>query len=396
MMPAAETIQSLIASVRRRWFAAVALQAIALGTAVAAAPVLLAALVYWLLAPRGGALLLLAAAAGTLLLVGIVAVGRRIERRPDDPRVARFIEERVESQPGGLAMNDCLVSAVQALSIPENDARGAFAALVLGAASRCIEGVTPATVIPSAQLRRAGAAAAGGALTLLVVLILAAPALSHVVQTARLRLLPHSIVVDVLPGDVRVPAGQPLRIRARVQANGDDLSRLQPKLVVASGGEERAVDMVAGPEGFEFAFESIDRTFQYKVTTASVTSTEYTVTALFPPRVKKIALHYQYPSFSGLAARSEEDGGDIYAPAGTRIRMEIEADKPLASGELALGGRATSLEPRAAGNVVVADLVLSKDDSYRIRLTDRDGLRSEGDSEYFIRLMDDRPPDVRI
>ena len=395
-MPAAETIHSLIASVRRRWFAAVALQAIALGTAAAAAPVLLAAIVYWMLEPRGGALLLLAAAAGTLLLVGIVAAGRRIERRPDDHRVARFIEERVESQPGGLPMNDCLVSAVQALSIPESDARGAFAALVLGAAYRCIEGITPVTVIPSTQLRRAGAAAAGGALALLVVLILAAPALSHVVQTARLRLLPHSIVVDVLPGDVRVPAGQPLRIWARVQANGDDLSRLQPKLVVASGGEERAVDMVAGPDGFEFAFESIDRTFQYKVTAASVTSAEYTVTALFPPRVKKISLHYQYPSFSGLAARSEEDGGDIYAPAGTRIRMEIEADKPLASGELALGGRATPLEPRAAGNVVSAELVLSKDDSYRIRLTDRDGLRSEGDSEYFIRLMDDRPPDIRI
>jgi hypothetical protein len=45
---------------------------------------------------------------------------------------------------------------------------------------------------------------------------------------------------------------------------------------------------------------------------------------------------------------------------------------------------------------VDAALVLSKDDSYRIRLADGDGLRSAGDTEYFIRLMDDRPPDVRI
>ena len=396
MMPAAQTLQALIANVRRRWFASVALEAIALGAVAAAAPVLLAGIVYWTLAPRGGALLLLAAAAVAILLIGVVAVAWRIERRPDDHRVARFIEERVEAQPGALPMNDCLVSAVQALSIPSNDPRGAFAALVLGAAARCIEGVTPATVIPSARLRRDGALAAGGVLALVVALVLASPALSHVVQTARLRLLPQSVVVDVLPGDVRVPAGQPLRIRARIQANGDDLSRLQPKLVVASGGEQRVVNMVPGPDGFEFAFASIDRTFQYKVTAASIASSEYTVTALFPPRVKRIALHYQYPSFSGLAARSEEDGGDIYAPAGTRIRMEIEADKPLASGELTLGGQATSLAPRSNENVVSAELVLSKDDSYRIRLTDRDGLRSEGDSEYFIRLMDDRPPDIRI
>ena len=40
--------------------------------------------------------------------------------------------------------------------------------------------------------------------------------------------------------------------------------------------------------------------------------------------------------------------------------------------------------------------MLAKDDSYRIRLADADGLTSDGDSEYFIRLMDDRPPDVRI
>src|SRR6185369_13807535 len=43
-----------------------------------------------------------------------------------------------------------------------------------------------------------------------------------------------------------------------------------------------------------------------------------------------------------------------------------------------------------------AELVLSKDDSYRIRLADLDGLDSNGEAEYFIRLMDDRPPDVRI
>ena len=40
--------------------------------------------------------------------------------------------------------------------------------------------------------------------------------------------------------------------------------------------------------------------------------------------------------------------------------------------------------------------MLSKDDSYRITLADHDGLGSIGDTQYFIRVMDDRPPDVRI
>jgi hypothetical protein len=58
---------------------------------------------------------------------------------------------------------------------------------------------------------------------------------------------------------------------------------------------------------------------------------------------------------------------------------------------------ASAVSLRNSGDRSVdAELVLSRDDSYRVRLVDRDGLRSAGDSEYFVRLMDDRPPDVRI
>ena len=45
---------------------------------------------------------------------------------------------------------------------------------------------------------------------------------------------------------------------------------------------------------------------------------------------------------------------------------------------------------------VEAEVLLASNDSYRIRLADEDGLTSRGEAEYFIRLMDDRPPDVRI
>ncbi len=153
--------------------------------------------------------------------------------------------------------------------------------------------------------------------------------------------------------------------------------------------------MMPAADGFSFHFESVDRTFEYTVAAGPVASPAYTVTALVPPRVQRIDIQYQYPSFSGLSPRTEEDGGDIYAPAGTRVRLAIHVDKPVAAGELAMSSGASALTG-TGGNVVHADLVLAKDDSYRIRLTDADGLASDGDSEYFIRLMDDRPPDVRI
>jgi hypothetical protein len=39
---------------------------------------------------------------------------------------------------------------------------------------------------------------------------------------------------------------------------------------------------------------------------------------------------------------------------------------------------------------------VSSDDSYRLVLADRDGVGNAGDTEYFIRTLEDRPPDVRL
>src|SRR5207245_11268816 len=37
-----------------------------------------------------------------------------------------------------------------------------------------------------------------------------------------------------------------------------------------------------------------------------------------------------------------------------------------------------------------------EDNSYRVALADREGMDNAGDTEYFIRTLEDRPPDVRI
>jgi hypothetical protein len=237
--------------------------------------------------------------------------------------------------------------------------------------------------------------AAGGLSVLMVVLIAGMPSMTRAVETARLQLFPDSISMEVLPGNTRVVAGHPVVVRARLQSGARELHRLQPQLVVAAGSETRTVDMARGRDAFEFAFESVDRTFKYRVVAGKTQSQEYTVTAMFPPRVERIDLDYTYPSFSGLSPRHEEDGGDIYAPAGTRVRVRIHTDKPVVAGTLAMGREAVPLR-NSGDRSVDAELVLTRDDSYRVKLADRDGLTSDGDSEYFIRLMDDRPPDVRI
>jgi hypothetical protein len=388
-------LQNLIVNVRRRWFLTVAMRTAGASMAAAAVPPLAALAVYWMFASSGGPLLLLTALATVLSIAAAWLVARRIEPRPDDLRVARFIEERAEGMDDARAMDDAVVSAVQASKAGPSDPRAAFAPLVVNGALRKLEGIDAHSLIPPAVLRRSGAAALGGAALLAVTLVIGSPALRLSLETARLRLFPQSVSVEVLPGDVRVVAGRPVTIRARLRSGDEMLSRAVPMLTVSAGSESRTVEMTRGNDGFEFAFESVDRSFKYKVTAGGVTSNEYGVTAIFPPRVARIDVHYSYPSFSSLKPRADEDGGDVYAPAGTRVRLEIHTDKPVASGTLGLLDGAPPLR-LTAGQVLEGEFVVKRDDSYRVRVVDADGLASADDSEYFIRVMEDRPPDVRI
>jgi hypothetical protein len=114
-----------------------------------------------------------------------------------------------------------------------------------------------------------------------------------------------------------------------------------------------------------------------------------------PVRVSSIDVRYEYPAEIGLAPQEEKDGGDIFAPAGTKVHLTITTDKPVADGRLTLAdGQAIPLTGR--DQAFTADLVVAKDGSYRVALNDVDGLRNDGDTEYFIRMLNDRPPDVRI
>jgi hypothetical protein len=271
-----------------------------------------------------------------------------------------------------------------------------FARLVVTRAAERLRALPPESIVPGAALRRSAAQAAAGTACLAIAMVFALPTLGRAADAAWLALFPHRIGISVQPGHTRVVAGQPLRIRATLTARGTTLRGVAPSLVVSASGQHRTVPMTSDGDGYQFAFESVDRSFTYKVVAAAVASDPYSVTAIVPPRIRRIDVRYAYPAFSGLAPRTDEDTGDIYGPAGTNVRVTIHADKPIASGQLSLS-RSARIPLHAAGERTLdAAMLLSKDDSYRVRLTDVDGLQSNGDTEYFIRLMDDRPPEVRI
>jgi hypothetical protein len=379
-----QELLAVLARVRRRWQTMRLLYAVR-RTALAACGALLGALLaHWLMQPQAGALVLLWAVAAALVLVLVVAVAVSLASRPRDLQIARLIEERCDE------LEDSLVTAVAAGAA--GHASPMSAAVVHQAVER-VGSVDLNRVISWRVLRRTAFVAAAAIAALAVALVFSAPPAGQAVRAAGIYLFPERLGLAVRPGDATVVEGQPFRVVARVSSGVP----VEPLLRLTVGSQWRDLPMEPSAEGFTTTVERVDRDFHYVVTAAGATSTEYAVTVLHPPRVEQIDLHYEYPAAFGMKPRDEEDGGDVYGPAGTRVRITVRPTKPVRAARLALtGGKAIPLTWRPDLNALQGDMTIAEDGSYRVALADADGLQNPGDTEYFIRTLQDGPPDVRI
>ncbi|HEY6361941.1 MAG TPA: hypothetical protein VIX63_12590 [Vicinamibacterales bacterium] len=376
-------LSGLLARVRNRWRAVAALRAWTLAAAATSLVLALALVTQRFVAPDGFALvaLWLVAAAAVLACIGSMIVPLR--RAPGDRRIARFIEECCPE------LEDALVTA-----IAERGARepGPMAQAVVGDAVRRTRALDLDRIVSMRALR--GVAMRAGAATMVLV-ILGVFSFGPMARAARvfaLYLFPESLVVDVMPGDVKLRAGQSLKIVAKLTGG---VPGLVPVLRTEEGGGFRETRMEPDADGFALSFDDVDEGFEYSVTAAGTTTRDYTVTVIRPPRVEQIDLRYEYPKVFDMEPRLEEDGGDIYGPAGTVVRLAVHTDKPVTEGALTLGdGKRVVLT--GGERVLQGALTIVDDGSYRVALSDADGLSNPGETEYFIRTLEDRPPDVRI
>ena len=382
-----QDLQALLTRVRRRWMTTASMRAWA-RAALGSCTIILAAIAAdAFLKPADLPMLLLVG--GALLAVVTFAAWALwpLRQVPTDRQVARFVEEHCPE------LEDRVASATE---FSAQDEATVFHDLVLADAAAKARGVDVDRVVTRREVRRSIQRGAVAGAALLIAVFLGVEPASRAIHAAWLYAFPNLVEIDVLPGDVKVVSGQALRIQARLRGVVGAPGRSLPQLKFGSGAEQRSVDMQPAGGGFQFELLSVTASFTYSVAAAKATSREYTVTALVPPHVAQIDVEYDYPEFTGLAPRVETDGGDIFAPAGTRVTLRVHADKPVQAGTLVMAdGVRLALEPQADAELHIAFEVL-KDGSYRVALFDRDGLSNSGDAEYFIRAIDDSPPDVRI
>src|SRR5258708_4326528 len=374
-------------TVRERWRLLLALRISARALSAASLVAAGAALAERWLQSSDGEALALAALAFALTIAAFAVLAWPLRTRPTDSQIARFVEERCPD------LDDAIVTAVE---IQRVGSSSAFAPLVIQPAAARLGTADLSRCVDPDEIRMAAWRTAGGACALVLALVLAGPFIDRAAQLAYLRLFPASIGIQMRSGDMRVPAGRPLTIAAAVAGRRGPLSRIVPSVTLEAPGQSVTVPMARAGDGYELRIGALDRSFKYKVTAGPAESRTYAVTALHPSRVQRIELRYDYPSFTGLKPRAEADSGDVYGPAGTRVLVIVHVDKAVAAGDLAFSaGRPAVPLSRLNERTLESSFTLKEEAAYRVGLVDLDGLRSEG-IEYFVRVMDDRPPEVHI
>src|SRR3954470_2427766 len=375
MQPYGE-IRQLIDGVRARWRALVALRALVRGALVAALLVGAALIGSRWMDGAPVALMALVASAALLAVGVLVWCLAPLRRRPGDKQVARYIEER---EP---ALGDRLVTAVDVAQAPNPPA---LANLMIADAARRLASVDLETIVSIESLRRGAFQTAAAVLVLGILLFLSREPARQAVDAAALTMFPGRVALNVTPGNVRVKAGAAVSIEARLVGNR---APVIAQVQIADGDRWRASEMTSEAAGsFRLALPSVSAPIKYRVVAGSVTSPTFEISVAVPPRVARIDVHYTYPAGLRLPPRTEQDGGDIYAPAGTDVRVQIFTDRPAASGEMTLGGGKPIALAVESPNELSASLKVTADDSYRLVLADREGIGTSGETEYFIRTL---------
>ena len=256
--------------------------------------------------------------------------------------------------------------------------------------------VDPGGIIDRGRLQRRGLELAVAALALFACLWVGRDAIDRVMQTARARWFAATLTMRVMPGDAVVRSSSALEVVVAI--DGVDIVAWDAPVIVsaetASGLQTFAA--AATDDGrFVVTLPASLGTLTYSVRSRGLASDAYRMRVISPPRVRRVDVAYQYPGFTGLKPREQTDSGDVFAPKGTKATVRVHLADPVASGQLRFGDTSVALSPAGDG-VVAGTFTVQGDAGYRVNVVTADGLANEGDPEYFVRVMDDRPPDVRL
>ncbi|MFN2317243.1 MAG: DUF4175 family protein, partial [Gemmatimonadales bacterium] len=392
-----EALRQAVTTLRRHWKRRVMLEGAAIVAITVVGAILVGALISALLGPGSttatvvrvvGYLLIGAAAVRFLFLPAI--------RQVNSARLALYVEEQAPE------LRQTLLSAVDALESPAAERSSpALAARVIRQATEALDRLERGALLERPRARRATAGLAGAAA---VGALLIAFGPSAVKDVARVLFVPWSeaeaapvLAVSVSPGNISIPRGASLDIRAELLG----FNSAHAELVMRPDSTDAdwiRVPMLRDSTETAFTVRVFDlvEPSSYFVESEGVTSPTFKITVTNLPAVQQVGLELQFPNYTGLPAEIIEDGGDVAAVVGTNVIVRAMVTMPVTGGQLRFDdGTTTPLEVMEDGRVT-ASFRLQRDGYYRVDLVAPDGAMVPGTVNYTVEALEDLPPVVRI
>ncbi len=278
---------------------------------------------------------------------------------------------------------------------------------VTGEAATILAGLETSHLMPADELRTPASRLAGVALFLFLGGLaggeLAGDALGRVLHPAQDFQPPLRTHLRVNPTQLQVVRGDDAQVVVHIVGDVPATLRVVRQEAAASSMEEIVLprDLVSG-DSVRYTFAGVQRPFEFHVEGGDGHAGPNTVTVLDPPAVARLRLAYEYPEHTGLAAHVEEEGGDIRALAGTRIRFDVAATKRLSTAALVVDDTlrfpAQVVDDRA--HVIWSLPTIAEDEDalrqYRIELVDGMGVINRNPIRYAVHILNDVDPSVSI
>lgn len=200
--------------------------------------------------------------------------------------------------------------------------------------------------------------------------------------------------VSVEPGDQSVIKGEDATMLIRFAGELPRTARVRRRRSSEEPWQHEEI-VVNRADSTYFQFTQVNRPVDFQVLAGDGSSAVHRITVIDPPRVQRLRLDLQYPEYTGLAPRREEDTGDIRALTGTTVDLTVFASKPLAQAAVVLDDSVT-MRASVSGRQARATMRITRDAYYHIELTDAQGVANREPIRYTVEVIQDASPQVQI
>jgi hypothetical protein len=324
------------------------------------------------------------------LLVTAWTVVKPIARPPAYLDIARTIESSIDG------LHQHLTNAVQLWS--QRNQTGASRALIDAAIVQASETTRTLdlrdaidTTAPKASARRLALVMVVGLIALQLLPGNGVDALSRLADPTGLYVRPQETQLTIVPGDTAIIAGDSLVLVA-------EMGGLVPLKAVFLRQEEgkdtwTAIERPVREDRAEHVIPSVRKSFLYRWEAHDATSQPYHVLAKPRPVVLSLTTSYNYPVYTGLPERIDQEGGDIAALSGTDVTLQVRASRTLSQAWLTFED-GTHVEATVTQDSLTASFQVEHPARFTIGLRDTAGIENADPVTYRVLPLEDEPPTI--